>query len=1025
MGTVDYMSPEQASGDPVDHRTDIWSLGVVLYEMLTGELPFKGHSAQTVIYCILNEDAQQMAYWRPEIPAALDQAVRKMMRKDPLKRYEDMAALITDLKSIRTDPATSLISEEKAVPHIAERTPFVGRESERADLRRFLDRAKSGHGGLVMVGGEPGVGKTRMTEELIAEAERYGFMTLTGHCYEMEGAPPYIPFIEILQSIMRLVEPDTLLETLGNAAPEAAKLIPELRERFPETPESRKLPPEQERLYLFNKLREFCERLATYRPLLLIVEDLHWTDEPTLLLLQHMAQRLSEMPALMVGTYRDTELDVARSLAKALEELLRQHLAHDMLLKRLPEEGVKAMLRGRSGQEPPSRFVEAIYQETEGNPFFVEEVFKHLAEEENLFDSEGKWRRDVRIEEWDVPRGVLLVVGRRLERVSEQCRRILARAAVIGRGVSFRLLNEVIELGEDALLDAIEEAERGQLISTVTKQGEDRIMFAHELIRQTLLSDLSMPRRRRLHLHVAQAIEQLYAGTLEQHAADLAYHFYRAGGDLEKVINYSVMAAKRATAQTAFEEAVSLYERALQTFEQLESADELKRCDLLLGLGNAYGNAGDPDLAKETFLRVVDIARKLPAPEQFAEAVMEIHRFWYAVDTTEDPLITLMDECLELLGEEDSALRASVMGRLSVVLEFSADERRIALSGEALAMARRVGDPKALYYALDGRAFVWDLPPEERIAAAAELVELEEKIDSPEGWCRGLEWLSHLRMEQGDIAAFDAAMASFKRRAAETLNPVALWQVTVAETMRAIMMGQLEEAERLAFEAFALGQKVNEVNATELLGAHVFGIRHLQGRLDEIDEAFRSQWGQSDVPLYRSTIAWLHLYLGREEQAREEFERLAANDFADLPRYLAMLLILMQMAEVAAALGDTSRAALLYNLLHPFAGRLLMGGHDVICYGSTAHWLGLLAGTLKRWDAAVAHFEEAIETNARVGARPYHARSQHEYARMLIERGEPGDTDKAKTLLTEATATYRELGMPTFLETAEELLKEI
>jgi class 3 adenylate cyclase len=211
------------------------------------------------------------------------------------------------------------ISTVAAPPHIAERTPYVGRENERADLRRFLERAKSGHGSLVMIGGEPGVGKTRITEELEAEANRHGFLTLKGHCYEMEGAPPYIPFIEILQLILQLVEPNMLLDTLGDAAPEAAKLVPELREQFPDIPEPRKLAPEQERLYLFNKLSAFWGRLANKRSLLIIIEDLHWTDEPTLLLLQHLAQRIHEMPALIVGTYRTTELDLARSLAKALE----------------------------------------------------------------------------------------------------------------------------------------------------------------------------------------------------------------------------------------------------------------------------------------------------------------------------------------------------------------------------------------------------------------------------------------------------------------------------------------------------------------------------------------------------------------------------------------------------------------------------------------------------------------------------------------------------------------------------------
>ncbi|NQU07725.1 MAG: protein kinase, partial [Candidatus Abyssubacteria bacterium] len=1036
MGTVDYMSPEQASGEPVDHQSDIWSLGVVLYEMLTGETPFTAESDVALIHKIVYEEPPETRDLNPDVPPGLSIVLTRAMAKMKEDRYVSISEFLVDLRSFKTlkretRPMPMVAMEEVTTTFIGERTPFVGRKSERAELQRFLLQAAQGQGSLVMIGGEPGAGKTRITEELVADARRHGFMTLTGHCYEMEGAPPYIPFVEILQSIIRAVEPDTLLDTLGSGAPEAAKLAPELRERFPDIPEPRKLGPEQERLYLFNNLRDFFERLARQRPLLLVFEDLHWADESTMLLIQHIVQQIRDMPILMVNTYRDTELDVARSLARALEELVRQRLAHDVILRRLPEADVSAMLRGHTGEEPPTRLVELIYRETEGNPFFVEEVYKHFAEEGKLFDAEGHWRSDLEIGEEEVPRGVRLVVGRRLERVSEKCKHVLITAAVIGRGFSFELLEELANLDEDALFNAIEVAEQAQLITSKIEGGKVRFIFSHELIRQTLVSSLSLPRRQRSHLRVAEVMERRYAGALEEHSADLAYHFYQAGGDPAKVINYSVMAAERATAQIAYEEAVEQYQRALQALEQQRPLDEFRRCDLLLALGQAYGNAGAPDQAKETLLRVTDIARKLPAPEQFAEAAMDICRFWQVSGFIERELLSLMNEGLALLREEDSVLRASLLGRLSGELELAEEEGGIALSEQALAMANRTGDSKALYYALWARAFVWDRPLADRISDATELAKMEEEVGSPEGGDKGLNLLCHLHCVQGDIAASDADLAVLKDRAAETAHPTTKRDIRFTEATRALMMGRFEEAERLALEVFALGQKVNEVQAAQYLGTIMYSLRWLQGRLDEADpyDAVRSLTRKyselRDSSVYSAVRTHFYLMLGREEKAREVFEHLAVDDFAALPRHWGMPVVLRYLSEVAAALGDTRRAAQLYDLLFPLADRLILAGINGICSGAASHWLGLLAGMLKRWDDAVGHYEAALETNARIGARPFLAQTQHEYARMFIERNASGDKDKARTLLTEATSTYCELGMPTFLENTEELMKRL
>ncbi len=255
-----------------------------------------------------------------------------------------------------------------------------------------MERARDGAGSLLLIGGEAGVGKTRLVEEATVEARRLGLRVLTGHCVDQQGAPPYLPTIEHIEEAARQVSPEALRQALGENAPEIAKLMPELRLRYPDIPEPVSLPPEQERRYLLHGVAEFVERAARATPLVLVFEDLHWADESTLLLLRHLAQRLAQIPVLALGTYRDTDLKPGSPLGAALPELLRQRLAEEIRLGPLGEAGVASLLAGRAGSAPPAKLVALVYAETEGNPFFVEEVFRHLHEAGKLLDEAGRWR---------------------------------------------------------------------------------------------------------------------------------------------------------------------------------------------------------------------------------------------------------------------------------------------------------------------------------------------------------------------------------------------------------------------------------------------------------------------------------------------------------------------------------------------------------------------------------------------------------------------------------------------------------
>jgi len=499
---------------------------------------------------------------------------------------------------------------------------MVGRERELASLLSGLDDAAARRGRLFLISGEPGVGKTRLADEVAAVADAKRMALLVGHCSEQDEAVAYLPFVEILESFVdRASNADTLRTALGEQAPELARLHPKLKNILPKLPPPLDLPPAQARRHLFNCFFDFVARIASVQPTLMILEDLHWADDSTLSLLDHLTQRLSDLPLMVIGTYRDAELNVTRGLAKTLEDLLRERLATRVRLKGLPRDEVAAMLNSLSGKSPPAAVVGEIFAETEGNPFFVEELFRHLEEENRLYDSSGQFRSELKITELEAPPSVRLVVARRLARLSDLTQKMLATAAVIGRFFSFEILQAASEADGDSILEHVEEAEKAGLVFSVAESSGARFQFSHELIRQAVLGGLSAARRQRLHLEVADAIEQTcaapaeskYRGSLDDHVAELAHHYAR-GGNPDKAVKYCVRAVLRFADLGSNAEAIAQFESGLELL--LELPDDDRRAKLELDLRNAAGGAlGDSKgfaslEAEQSYTRAMVLSRR-------------------------------------------------------------------------------------------------------------------------------------------------------------------------------------------------------------------------------------------------------------------------------------------------------------------------------------------------------------------------------------------------------------------------------
>jgi hypothetical protein len=472
---------------------------------------------------------------------------------------------------------------------LAERTAFVGRESEGSAIRTVIDRALTGQGSLIMLWGGSGVGKTRLAMEMTEYASRIGFRCAVGRCYEGEEPLPYHPCVEIIESnLAKSKSLDDYLRQWGGDVALLAQIAPSLRRSFPEIPEPLELPPAQQRRYIFQSVSEALSRSALKHPQLYVFEELHWADDSTLALLIHLANRVTQLPVVIIGTYRSECSEDNPALGKALEELIRMGI-RPLKLSGLSLDAVEQMITGLSGRPAPQSLVSRIFGQSQGNPFFVEELYRHLIEDGQVFDAAGQFRTDIEIDESDVPENVRLIIGRRLERFDDNEKLLLAAAAVIGRSFSFQLLTGVSLIDVDELFAVIEKAQQMGIIVPSSQGPEKPFIFAHELVRQTLLAGISAPRQQQLHASVADAINVVYPDAVDERAGEIADHLLKAGSfaDRHRLVRWLTRAGKSALEVAAFREAGQRFRSALS---HVGSVDVKERADLLTNL--AIGESG-------------------------------------------------------------------------------------------------------------------------------------------------------------------------------------------------------------------------------------------------------------------------------------------------------------------------------------------------------------------------------------------------------------------------------------------------
>jgi len=902
---------------------------------------------------------------------------------------------------------------------------LVGRDRELTELRHGLERTVAGHGGLYMVAGDPGVGKTALADAAGGDAVAAGALVLWGRAWDGGGAPAYWPWLRILRRLAAERDVTRMVTALGpGAAARLSRLIPDLTITATagdvEANVSDAADSDAARFELFDAVTSLLRAAAADDPLVIILDDLHGADHPSLLLLGFLAMQLRDSPILVIGTYREAEARLDAQLAAALSDIIRH--GQRLPLRGLRERDVAAVVERVAGTRPPDRVVRAIHEATEGNPFFIDEVVRLLSAEGRLDDA-------TKVVSVRIPDGVRETIRHRLDPLPDATRILLLTAAVIGRNFRLDTLQRVCDLEPFELDRALGEAVGTGVV--VERSGAlGGYSFSHGLIRETLYDDLGPQRRGQLHRAVGLALEELYAADIEPHVAELAHHFFVAAtaGELSKAIDYSVRAGERALELVAYEEASEHFERALQAYGLQERADVPRRCDLLLALGAAQSRAGDTRSARETFQRAAGLARKLRSPDRLARAALGFGAGLggFEFGRVDETLAALLGEARDALGEgcphgpQDSPLLARVLGRLATELYFSdRTAERIELSEQAIAMARRTGDRAALGATLSARFLTLWGPEntEERLQIASDVVALGEEARDRELVLRGHVWRIVTLMELGDWVGADIELALHARRTDELRDRLHMWYVPLFRATRALLDGRLGDAERYSAEAFAIGRETQAQNAAQLYAVQLFALRAEQGRLAEIEQSLQ-EFGRRypAAPVWRAAAAYSLAAIGRREDARRSFDALAAGGLAEVPRDGEWLTTVSLLVGAGARLGDRRRVGELGDLLTPYIDRAVIAGRGAICLGPVSRFAAMAAAAMGRDEEAIAHFDHALTIARRWGAEPIAAALRLELAEVLERAEDPNAADRARVLRRDGLAAAERLGYRGLLE---------
>ena len=913
---------------------------------------------------------------------------------------------------------------------------LIGRGRELDLLDAALSDAVEGRGRVVLITGEPGIGKTALARAFVERASQRGAAWAWATCWDGGGAPAYWPWMQIARALTRDEDTAALRAALGDSAPWIAGLLPELAGTLGAPAMSSDFNADQARFRLFDALATLLATAAARGPLVIVLDDLHWSDVSSLMALEFLDRALPDLAILVVGAYRHSDAHAREELAAPLGGLARGALR--LPLEGLGREEVARLATARASWQGPAdapgippRLVSAVHDASAGNPFFVDELVQLLASQGRLHDDRSA--RDP----LPLPGGVRDTIRRRLAPLHDRTLDALRAAAVIGGEFRVTTVARVAGGSPTEMLERLDPALRAGIVVSAGDSG--RYAFVHALVRDTLSSEIGATERAQLHLLTGEALQQEYGDDAEPHLAELAHHFLQgaSGGGAARAVEFATRAAERATGQFAYHEAARLYERAIEVAAAL-AVDELRAWELQHGLGEALMRAGDIERSRVALHAAMEHARRLEDPRHLAQSALAGTLPGFSRGVVDTKLAARLEEAMRRLDAADpagtvqraaiDALRCRVRVQLAVALFWSPElERREELVDEAFEIARAIYSSELAHSSPDQRmladrtlAFalaqgfpaVWGPDSAERgLPISVEALELCERTRDAELAMQVRLWRISLLLELDDPGRAEREIEAFGETARRLGQPRTLVFDPLHRALMANMHGDFDEAARQTADAAERSSGVAGSMSQLVADGQRFLQQRVRGRHLDAEPFLR--YHADTVPLMRRWRCMLALVIaenGRLDEARRELDQLAAEDFRDFPRDAPWLHAMSLLAELCALVGDAHRARLLYDLLAPFEGRNVISlGAAYI--GPVARYLGLLAMATGEVERALGHLETARSATQRTGALPMQVLTALDTAEVLARRGSPGDAERGLALVQGVAPVAERLGM--------------